>query len=115
MASQVTSAKIVTSTDLSAELIDESIRILGRIKDLYVAADRGIAILEDNEAELNLNLSLLSSNTPLRVNALYHFIGEYRRNSEDNSVALYLRIAHELPATFSVRRYLKCVEQLSKQ
>ncbi len=112
MASQMTSAKIVTSSDLSADLIDESIRILGRIKDLDAAQDCGIALLEDNDTELNLNLSLLSSNGPLRVNTLYHFIGEYRRNTTDETFVLYLRIARELPATFNVQRYLKCVRQL---
>lgn len=110
MASQLQSAKIITSTDLSSEWIDKSIRILGRIKKLNMAKNQGIAVLEDNKTLLNLNFSLLSSNKPLRVNALYHFIGFYRREGNKDTTALYLRIARELPATFSVQRYLKCVK-----
>ena len=109
MASTASHAKIVTAQQLSAQsdaqLVDESIRVLCKIKALDAVRSAVRIVLEDGETCLNIHLSLLPRrHLSLRVGRWYHFIGEYRIGG-----TLQLRIAQELPNTFSVARYRKCL------
>merc|ERR1712154_422463 len=108
-ASLVSHAKILTAQQLSnhssAELVDESIRVLGKIKALDAVHSVGQIVLEDGKTSLKIHLSLLPRRQlSLRVGRWYYFIGGYRIGG-----TLQLRIAQELPSSFSVARYRKCL------
>eukprot|EP01084_Bolivina_argentea_P087432 157913_1 len=90
-------------------LIDESIRVLGRIKEIDLLNNCGIIILDDNETLLKIDISLLKKDNykQLNVGNLYHFIGEYRYANKKKQ--LVVRISHKLPIDFNVKRYLQCL------
>ena len=106
MATKPNPAKIVLANQLGMDLIDESIRVLGRF-----IGDNKI-VLEDRKTILQINTSLIHNNKQKKLNigGLYYFIGEYR-----NGNLLMLRIVHELDQNeFNIDRYLKCVNILHK-
>lgn len=115
-------AKILLSYELTKDMIDESIRILGKIKSIDPLHNEGIVILQDNKTVLFINTTLLTTtkDKKLNIGQWYHLLGEYRnynqytKNQKDkekqNCMILYIRIARELTFNFDLKKYLKCLQ-----